>query len=152
MKALAAMMVLIGLCFLAQPFSAQSVYMKKMYPRNVHCEFVGTGKFVDLDPPGCISGQEGTLEELFYGVEDLKSNLSADEQLAALHSTAVQHDPDHLHDRIKELEMELNSQGTLLDKQQQHIEDLQKQIDAMRAELVKKPRPAAKKTQAGNSN
>jgi chromosome segregation ATPase len=149
MKTLAAMMVLIGLGFLAPPFSAQSVYTKRLYPRNVYCESVEMGELRFV--PDCISGQESTLEKLFDDVEDLKDKLSHDEQFAAWNSKDSDDILHDLKDRIKELESELNSQGTLLDKQQRQIEDLQKQIDTMRAELATKPRPAAKKTQAGNS-
>jgi peptidoglycan hydrolase CwlO-like protein len=144
MKTLAAMMVLIGLCFLAQSLSAQY--------SNVYCESLEMGgKFILTDLPHCISAHEDALGKLFAEVVELKRNLSSDEKIATSESELFSDDLDHLHGRIKELELELNSQGTCLDKQQQKIEDLQKQIDTMRAELVKKPRPAVKKTQAGNS-
>lgn len=142
MKILMVLAALIGPCLLAWHVHAQSVpeqksapgiYMPKAHFRSVYCRSVGVGDLRDVQ--GCLSDLEGTLEKVFDGVESLKSDVVLDEFLASK-TTDVQ---ISLQDRLKELENTVHAQGILLDTQHQQIEDLQKQIDIIRAP-VKKPK------------
>ncbi len=151
MKGLTVMVVLTGLCFLAQPCYAQS---------NTFCEgFLRSGDrtdltacIQDLDREAGIVEQERGEEEagivmsnadLTKSVQDLHASIRDIEQRTGRVNPYEVPDlklqQDDLQDRVKDLEKQIDVQGTLLDEQGVQIEDLQKQVNAMRAELVTKP-------------
>ena len=152
MRAFTVMVALTGLCFLAQPCYALG---------NTFCEgFLRSGDGTDLklciqhlDREAGIVEQERSYElagitmssaDLTKSVKDLHSSIHDIEQRAGKTNPYEVPDlkllTDDLRDRVKDLEKNVDTQGTLLDAQSQQIEDLRKQVDAMRAELVTKPR------------
>lgn len=162
MKTLTAMVVLIGVCFLAQPAYAQGASF---------CEqFVVTGSSTllkacirELDRQAEIADNERGNElagiamsnvDLTKSVKDLQNSVRDIEQKTGRMKPYEVSDnkllTDDLRDRVKELEAIVESQAELLAEQQLSQKDLQKQIDTMRAELAKKPRPV-KKPQEGKT-
>jgi small-conductance mechanosensitive channel len=152
MKGLTVMVALTGLCFLAQPCYAQG---------NTFCEgFLRSGDRTDLvvciqhlDREAGIVEQERDYElagitmsnaDLTKSVKDLHASIHDIEQKTTRINPYEVSDTtlltDDLRDRVKDLEKQIDAQGTLLDAQSQQIEDLRKQVNAMRAELVTKPR------------
>ena len=162
MKTLTAVVVLIGLCFLAQPVYAQGASF---------CEqFVVTGSSIVLKP--CIQSLDREAEivhqermaelaglsmsnvDLTKSVEHLQNSVREIEQKTGKIDPSdiklLYEATDNLRDRVKDLEKQVDAQGTLLDAQHQQIEDLGKQIGTMRAEFAKKSHPDAQKVKAGN--
>jgi uncharacterized protein YoxC len=183
MKTLAATVVVIGLCFIAQPVYAQGATFCQ--------QFVVTGSSLTLG--ACIQGldrdariveDERAMEvigvsmskvDLTKAVKDLQRSVHDIEQktvnvdLDAQDINILDKATDDLRDRVKGLEDTVNSQATLfegardlkgrvndledtvrsqarlLDEQKRAQEDLQKQIDTIRAGLAPKPRAHVKK-------
>jgi peptidoglycan hydrolase CwlO-like protein len=161
-RLITAMVVLIGLCFLGLPVYAQG---------NTFCEgFLRSGDRTDLvaciqylDREAGIVEQERGDEQagitmsnanLTKSVKDLHTSIHDIEQRAGRMNPYEVPDlkllTDDLRDRVKDLEKQVDAQGTLLDAQRQQIEDLGKQIGTMRAELAKKSHPDPQKAKAGN--
>jgi hypothetical protein len=162
MKPLAAMVVLIGLCFLIQPYYVLG---------NTFCQgFLTSGSRMEL--AACIQDLDRQAEivehergdelagismsnvDLTKSLKDLQHSVHDIEQktgnvdLDALDIKLLHKGADNLRDRVKELENLVQSQAILLDTQHQQIESLQKQIDTIRAGLVPKPRDNVKKATA----
>lgn len=152
MKSLTVMVALAGLCFLAQPCYAQG---------NPFCEgFLRNGDKTDLVV--CIQyldREAGVVEQargyelagiamsnadLTKSVKDLHASIHDIEQRSGRMNpyevSDIRLQTGDLRDRVKDLEKQADAQGTLLEAQSQQIEDLRKQLDAMRAELVTEPR------------
>jgi hypothetical protein len=152
MKGLTVIVAVTGLCFLSQPCYSQG---------NTFCEgFVRSGDRRDLlvciqylDREAGIVEQERGSElagitmsnaDLTKSVKDLHVSVHDIEQKAGRMNPYEVPDlkllTDDLRDRVKDLEKQVGAQGTLLDAQSQQIEELRKQLDAMHADLVTKPR------------
>jgi uncharacterized coiled-coil protein SlyX len=152
MKGLTVMVALTGLCFIAQPCYAQG---------NTFCQgFLKSGDRTDLvvciqhlDRDAGIVEQERNYElagitmsnaDLTKSVKDLHTSIHDIEQKTTKINPYEVSDirllTDNLRDRVKDLEKQVDAQGTLLDAQSQQIEDLRKQVEEMHAELVPKPR------------
>lgn len=152
MKGLTVMVALTGLCFLAQPCYSQG---------NTFCEgFLSSGDRTDLvvciqhlDREAGIVEQERDHElagitmsnvDLTKSVNDLQTSIHDIEQRTArinpYEASDIRLLTDDLRDRVKDLEKQVDAQGTLLDAQSQQIEDFRKQLDAMRAEFVTESR------------
>jgi hypothetical protein len=152
MKGLTVMVALTGLYFFAQPCYAQG---------NSFCGgFLRSGDRTDLvvciqylDREAGIVEQERGYEsagitmsnaDLTKSVKDFHTSIHDIEQRAGKMNPYEVPDlkllTDDLRDRVKDLEKQIDAQGILLDAQSQQIEDFRKQLGAMRAELVTKPR------------
>jgi small-conductance mechanosensitive channel len=161
MKTLTAMVVLIGLCFLAQPVYAQGASF---------CEqFVTTGsslvlkacireldrqaQIVDNERGNELAGITMSNVDLTKSVKDLQNSLRDIEQKTGRMNPYEASDTrlltDDLRDRVKDLEKQVDAQGTLLNAQHQQIEDLRNQIETIHSELAKKSHPDAQKAKAG---
>lgn len=159
MKGLTAMAALTGLCFFAQSCYSQG---------NNFCEgFLRSGDGTDLKV--CIQHldrQAGIVEEergnelagitmsnadLTKSVKDLHTSVhDIEEKTGRMNPYAVSDIrllTDDLRDRVKDLEKQVDVQGTLLDAESEQIEDLRKQVSEMRTELATEPRVHVPKTQ-----
>jgi|GEM_PF-4879596 len=151
MKGLTVMLALTGFYFLAQPCWAQG---------DPDCEgFVKSGdrthlvlciNYLDKEA-GIVEQERGyelagiamSNEDLTKSVKDLHTSTHDIEQrierMSPYEVSDIRLLTDDLRDRVKDLKKQVDAQGTLLDAQNQQIEDLRKQFNAMHAEPAKEP-------------
>jgi hypothetical protein len=152
MKGLTVMVAFAGLCFLAQPCHAQGDPACEGFIRSIdRTDLVLCINYLDKQA-GIVERERGyelagiamSNEDLTKSIKDLHTSVHEIEQQTGRTNPYEVPDlkllTDDLRDRAKELEKLVDAQGTLLVAQSQQIEDLRKQVDAMRAELAAEPR------------
>jgi hypothetical protein len=152
MRAFTVMMALTGLCYVGQPCHAQG---------NTFCEgFLRSGDGTDLklciqhvdreagiveqDRGNELAGITMSNADLAKSVKDLHTSIHDIELKTTRMNPYEVPDlkllTDDLRDRVKDLQKQVDAQGTLLDAQSQQIEDLRKQVEATRGAHATKPR------------